>query len=71
LSGASAVEEDVPPSAGNLSICMYCGVLRTYAEDLSLRELTRAELDEVMGDSELVAAITRARHAIHVANCDS
>jgi hypothetical protein len=70
-SGASAIEEDVPPSPGNLSICMYCGVLRIYVEDLSLRELTRAELDEVMRDRELMAAITRARHGIHAADCES
>jgi hypothetical protein len=50
---------------------MYCGVLRIYVEDLSLRELTRAELDEVMRDSELMEGITRARRAIYAAGCES
>jgi hypothetical protein len=55
LTGASAIEEDVPPSPGNPSICMYCGVLRIYVEDLSLRELTRAELDEVAAADDFMS----------------
>lgn len=65
LSGARGVDWDNRPEPGNLSVCMYCGVLRMYTADLTLRELTREELAEVMADQEMSAQIWRMRQAIH------
>lgn len=67
LSGARGIDWDNMPEPGNLSVCMYCGVLRMYAEDLSLRELTREELSDVMADREMSTQILRMRQAIHEA----
>lgn len=57
-----------PPEPGNLSVCLYCGRLKTFGDDLRLRELTPAELDEVMRDPEAAAEIFRMREAIRKAN---
>lgn len=67
LSGATGIDYDERPEPGNLSVCAYCGVLRIYAEDLSLRELTREELAEVMADPELNAQVLQMRQAVHAA----
>lgn len=71
LSGARGVDYDDMPEPGHLSVCMYCGALRMYDDDLSLRELTREELAEVMSDQEMSAQILRMRQAIHAAQAQT
>jgi hypothetical protein len=44
------------PQSGDLSICLYCGHLSAYGDDMALRELTDAEVVEVAGDPELIQA---------------
>jgi hypothetical protein len=44
------------PQPSDLSICLYCGHLSAYGDDMMLRELTDAEVVEVAGDPELIAA---------------
>jgi hypothetical protein len=46
------------PHPGALSICWKCGHLQMYAEDMSFRPLTDAELLEVAGDPRIVLANT-------------
>lgn len=47
------------PTAGALSICFYCGAWAMFAADLSLRELTAAELAEIASRPELVATLAK------------
>jgi DNA-directed RNA polymerase subunit RPC12/RpoP len=67
LDGASGIDHRHAPEPGNLSVCGYCGHLRAYAEDLSLRELTSEEMRDVMRDPELSGQILRLRRAIRAA----
>lgn len=53
--------DETPPNPGDLSMCFYCGYLHTFADDLTLRELTEAELDEFMRDPELTGIVQRMR----------
>jgi hypothetical protein len=66
LDGASRVGEggDDPPGEGDLSICLYCGRLRAYGQDLKLRDLTEAELDDVMRNAEFQNMLANLRAVI-------
>jgi hypothetical protein len=63
VDAASPVDHHTKPEPGNLAICLYCGHLMAYADDLSLRHLTDAEMHEVAGDKRILA-IQRARQAV-------
>ena len=54
---------DATPHPGDLSICLYCGHLMVFADDLSLRALTDEEMHEVAGMREMLA-VQRAREKI-------
>lgn len=60
LSGAACVAGDAYPRSGDITICIYCGHLMAYADDLSLRNLTSNEIHEIAGD-ERILAVYRAR----------
>jgi hypothetical protein len=65
LDAASELKANGPrPEPGNLSVCIYCGRLRVYTDDLTLRELTDDELDEIMSDPETAHDILLMRRAI-------
>lgn len=53
LNGATLTVGDAAPSAGDLSMCLYCGHLMAYTDDLTLRNLTRQEMHEVAGDPHI------------------
>lgn len=44
------------PQPGDLSVCLYCGHLSVYGDDVGLRELTDAEVVEVAGDADMLQA---------------
>ena len=48
------------PEPGDVSICLYCGMLMKFTDDMMLRQLTGTEMIEVLKD-ERVAKIERAR----------
>jgi transcription elongation factor Elf1 len=60
LDGAAGVATDARPEPGDVSVCVYCGHLMAFADDLTLRELTAAEMHEIAGD-ERILAVQRAR----------
>jgi hypothetical protein len=61
IDGATYVgEEDQAPDPDDITVCIYCGHIQAYAEDLSLRELTSVEQLSIAGD-ERILAIQRAR----------
>lgn len=61
LDGATGVETDRRrPVSGNASICMYCGHVAIFAEDMSLREPNDEEMHDLAGDP-VILAIQHAR----------
>jgi Zn ribbon nucleic-acid-binding protein len=62
LDGASAIDDDCEPSPGNVTICIYCGHIMAFADDLSFRELNDEEIRAVAGDKRILA-VQRAREA--------
>ena len=49
---------------GDITVCLYCGHVGAFAEDLSLRELTPEEVHEVAGNEEILA-LQKARTRVH------
>ena len=51
------------PKPGDVSVCLQCGHLMSFNDDLSLRELTGQEMYAVAGDRRILD-IQRARAVI-------
>ena len=48
------------PEPNDITLCLHCGHLMAFADDLTLRELTDAEIHEVAGDKRIIA-VQKAR----------
>ena len=63
LDAASCLADDAAvPKPGDITICIKCGYLMTFADDLSFRDLTEEEILEVPLDE--VSRFQNARKAI-------
>jgi hypothetical protein len=65
LDAATGIHSFDSPSPGSLSVCLYCGAVTLYGDDLRLRPLTAAEVEELKADAETMATIRRATGLIH------
>lgn len=45
-------EDEGKPVPGAVSLCMYCGAVAIFAEELALRPATKEELEDMEKDSE-------------------
>lgn len=45
------------PQPGDSSLCVYCGTVAVYGDDLRLRRPTPVELSEILSDPEVAEAI--------------
>jgi DNA-directed RNA polymerase subunit RPC12/RpoP len=48
------------PDEGNYTVCLYCSHLMIFRPDLTVRNLTDAEVVEAAGDKELLEAMAFA-----------
>jgi hypothetical protein len=62
LDGATGVDTDDAPKSGDFTVCIYCGSIMVYNDDLTLRRPSAAEAWELAGDKRILA-IQRARKA--------
>lgn len=63
MDAASHPEDDTKtPRPGDVTICLYCGFLMAFTDDLGFRELTEEELGEIPLDQ--ISRIQRARKAV-------
>jgi hypothetical protein len=62
LDACSEAAGNSTPGPGDITLCIYCGHIMAFADDLTLRELTNEEIYEVAGD-ERILKIQRARKA--------
>ena len=65
MDGATAVGEEgeIMPAPGDFTVCLYCGHLMVFDDQLAFRNPSDAEIIELVGD-ERVTAICEARKAI-------
>ena len=70
VNAASLLDDADPthPNEGDLALCLYCGHLAAYTREFKLRELTTAELSEILADPELSNEVLAMRRAAHAAN---
>jgi hypothetical protein len=52
--GAASLE-GATPKPGDITICMECGNIMAFAEDLTVRNLTNEEMYEIAGREDLLA----------------
>lgn len=60
LDGATGVDHRNKPRPGSVTVCIYCGHVAVFADDLSLREPNGEEMRDIAGN-ETILAIQRAR----------
>jgi hypothetical protein len=60
VDGAGSIDTDDGPKPGDFTICIDCGHLMAFADDLTLRDLTEDEMVEITGDKRMLA-VQRAR----------
>jgi hypothetical protein len=60
FNAASDLGSDESPSPGDISMCLGCGHLMAFTDDMTVRELTSEEMHEVAGDPYILA-MQRAR----------
>lgn len=63
LDGATCVGDDDNPNPGDVTVCIYCGHIMAFANDLTLRELSKEEAIDVAGDPRIMA-IQHARRRL-------
>jgi len=62
VDAASCIADDgAAPEPGDVTICIFCGYLMTFADDLSFRELTEEEILELPLDEISRFQIARKR----------
>lgn len=63
LDTTEGVSDDIAtPKPGDITVCLVCGHLAAFADDLTMRPLTREEQIEIAGNPDILAA-QRARKA--------
>jgi hypothetical protein len=54
LDAASGINCENAPKPGAITICLYCGHLMAFADDLSFRQLNDAEMHWIAGDKNIL-----------------
>lgn len=57
ITGAMSSAIDRPASPGDLTVCIYCSHFMMFTDDMGLRELTEAEVHDVVDDSETLLVL--------------
>ena len=54
VTGISETEDDITPDSGAFTICIKCGHIMAFTDDLTLRDLTEEEIVKVAGDKRIL-----------------
>jgi hypothetical protein len=63
VDAASCIGKDATPKPGGITLCMACGHVMAFGDDLRLRSLTDAEMLAAAGNRTLLA-VQAARHQV-------
>ena len=63
------METEGVPEPGDITICIHCGHLMAFADDMTVRPLTDNEMYDIAGDPRLIA-FQKARASISAADRD-
>lgn len=62
--GATCIGHDVAPQPGNIVICIECGHIMAYDNNMQMRKLTDKEMIDIAGDPRILL-IQKARKRLH------
>ncbi len=69
LTGTTAFNnDDAKPEPGNFCLCIRCGAVMLFADDMTLRPFTNEESQQVANDPEAMAQLRRHVRTIHRVN---
>jgi len=54
VDAATALTHESPPEPGHITICLDCGHVMAFSEDMTLRELNDEEMLFVAGNKEIL-----------------
>jgi hypothetical protein len=57
--GANPDNDQDLPGPGDVTVCLKCGAVMKYADDMTVRGMTDAEIDELTNDMEWMGQIAR------------
>lgn len=60
LDGAMDIAGENIPKDGDLSICIKCGAVCAFTDNLALRPLRKAEIERISASEELMRSLRRA-----------
>jgi Zn ribbon nucleic-acid-binding protein len=63
--GSSVEQPGLLPGPGDVVVCMKCGAVMKYADDMTVRGMSDAEMDELINDKEWMDAIARVVQRVH------
>jgi hypothetical protein len=64
--GAADGKDDMLAQPGDISICMKCGAVQRFADDMTMRPNTPEEAEEITNDPELLNELARYVKGVHV-----
>jgi hypothetical protein len=65
LDAATGADHDHKVTPGSLSLCVYCGALMIFGNDMRLRQITDAERFDIQADRHTMDLLRRASALIH------
>jgi hypothetical protein len=69
IDGATGLTDGNAPESGDCTICIYCGHIMIFADDLTLRDPTEDEIIRLAGDKQIIA-VQRVRANIERERAD-
>ena len=66
FNAAGSIDADQAPEPGNICLCIKCGAVMLYAEDLTVRGMTREEMDDLSNDAEAMNFLARQVRKIYM-----
>jgi NAD-dependent SIR2 family protein deacetylase len=66
FTGALETTESGPPQPGAISVCISCGAVMIFGEDLKVREFTDSEVSELLADHETMRYLQNAVSVVHI-----
>jgi len=64
MTHTTAVEDGNAPQPGDCSLCLNCGAVNVFSDDLGVRSASEAEIAEFMSDENVRQTVQRAQSYI-------
>jgi hypothetical protein len=66
LDAVSGINTGDAPSPGSLTVCIRCGAVMVFADDLTVRGMTEKEMDYLCNDTKTMKTLASRGQAIRL-----